>query len=151
MVAAAGGAGFCDGVWTGVGGKNNPAEMTRAASKLGIETVSVGRRLADDEEPYILLPAVEGLMRETWRDFKSLVGAEPMLGSIEFQCKLAGEDIEKLPRRPMKMAALGGSRRHALFNHRERVGAYQVPAIAVVAPLIVRRGFSRNHLCLRNH
>lgn len=89
-------------------------------------------RLGDDQKERVPVAAIEDLMGRLGGYGEAGEGREAMLFAIYFDDELAVENVEKLRRVLVEVALLRGRGRHALFDHAERCGAMQMPAVAVL-------------------
>ena len=107
-------------------------EVALAATHFDGYPIPVAGRVGDDEEARVLGAAIEDLMRHRGRYRESGEGREPMFFAIELDGQFPNQHVEELCCVLVKMAPLGGSRRHAFFDDAERCGAMEVPAVASV-------------------
>jgi hypothetical protein len=64
--------------------------------------------------------------------------------TVDLECQRARQHEEELARDVMSVTDFGGPRWHALLDHAQAVGRDEVPAVAAIAPCIVRGGIDRD-------
>ena len=107
-------------------------EPASEATRFDSYPITVAGRVGDDEEARVLGAAIEDLMRRLGGYRESGEWLELMFFAVELDGQFPNEHVKELGCVLMKVALLGGSRRHAFFDDAERCGAMEVPAVAGV-------------------
>ena len=85
-------------------------------------------------------------MRLARRDLQPLLRRQPVLLAFQLHRQLAAQHKKELPRTAVKMTRLASVRRHAFMNDAHILAFHQIPAVALLAPLIMFRVLFADHL-----
>ena len=99
------------------------------------------RRLRYDQEMNLVARFIFHLVRRARWNPEPFSRTQNNGAATHFHKGLAREHVEELLRVMVEVANLRRARRHALLNYAQPRILYQVPAIAVAAPVVVLGGF----------
>ena len=103
------------------------------------------------EEYNIELRFVSKLVRDTWRDFDTLMLPQQHLSRVQKNCRFSFENKEELSRVFVEMNLFRFAGWNSLLDDTDIIAVQEVPAIASVAPCVVFSGARVNRFHVAGH